>query len=186
MSITMPKKWFVLRVQSNREEKVKNTLEESARTRAIEDKVAKVLVPTEKVSEIKGGKKRVRERKIYPGYIMAEIEVDEDGNIPSDVWFLIRETPGTGDFIGGDKKPVPMANYEVEKMLSDLESKEEQPKASIKFKEGDRVRIKEGPFENFDGTVEEIFEASGRVRIILTIFGRSTPVELEYWQVEQV
>lgn len=180
----MTKKWFVLRVQSNREEKVKNTLEESVRVRGLEDKVAKVLVPTEKVSEIKGGKKRIAERKIYPGYIMAEIEVDEQGNIPSDVWFLIRETPGTGDFVGGNRKPVPMAGYEVEKMLTEVERKEEKPRARIQFKEGDRVRIKEGPFENFDGTVEEILEASGRVRIILTIFGRATPVELEYWQVE--
>ncbi|MFQ5861770.1 MAG: transcription termination/antitermination protein NusG [Candidatus Brocadiales bacterium] len=180
----MTKKWFVLRVQSNREEKVKNTLEESVRARGLEDKVAKVLVPTEKVSEIKGGKKRIAERKIYPGYIMAEIEVDEQGNIPSDVWFLIRETPGTGDFVGGNRKPVPMAGYEVEKMLTEVERKEEKPRARIQFKEGDRVRIKEGPFENFDGTVEEILEASGRVRIILTIFGRATPVELEYWQVE--
>lgn len=182
----MPRKWFVLRVQSNKEEKVKHTLEDSVRIRAIEDKISKILVPTERISEIKGGKKRITERKIYPGYIMAEIDVDEQGNIPSDVWYLIRETPGTGDFVGGDKKPVPMANYEVEKMLAEAERKEEQPKASIQFKEGDRVRIKEGPFENFDGTVEEILEASGRVRIILTIFGRATPVELEYWQVETV
>ncbi len=182
----MTKKWFVLRVQSNREEKVKDTLEESVRVKGIEDKVTNVLVPTEKVSEIKGGKKRITERKIYPGYIMAEIEVDDKGNIPSDVWFLIRETPGTGDFVGGNRKPMPMATYEVEKMLTEAESKEEQPKASIHFKEGDRVRIKEGPFENFDGTVEEILEASGRVRVILTIFGRATLVELEYWQVETV
>lgn len=182
----MTKKWFVLRVQSNREEKVKEALEESVRIRGLEDKLAKVLVPTEKVSEIKGGKKRITERKIYPGYIMAEIEVDDQGNIPSDVWFLIRETSGTGDFVGGNRKPVPMANYEVEKMLTEVERKEEKPRASIQFKEGDRVRIKEGPFENFDGTVEEILEASGRVKIILTIFGRATPVELEYWQVETV
>ncbi len=182
----MTKKWFVLRVQSNREEKVKSALEESIKVRGIDDKVTKVLVPTEKISEIKGGKKRITERKIYPGYIMAEIEVDEQGNIPSDVWFLIRETPGTGDFVGGNRRPVPMAAYEVEKMLTEAERKEEKPRASIQFKEGDRVRIKEGPFENFDGTVEEILEASGRVRIILTIFGRATPVELEYWQVELV
>ncbi|MFQ5956767.1 MAG: transcription termination/antitermination protein NusG [Candidatus Brocadiales bacterium] len=183
----MTKKWFVLRVQSNKEERVRNALEESIKVRGIDDKVSKVLVPTEKVSEIKGGKKRITERKIYPGYIMAEIEVDEQGNIPSDVWFLIRETPGTGDFVGGNRKPVPMASYEVEKMITEVERKEEErPKARIQFKEGDRVRIKEGPFENFDGIVEEILEASGRVRIILTIFGRATPVELEYWQVETV
>lgn len=182
----MTKKWFVLRVQSNKEERVKNALEESIRIKGLEDKVTRVLVPTEKVSEIKGGKKRIAERKIYPGYIMAEIDVDEQGNIPSDVWYLIRETPGTGDFVGGNRKPVPMAGYEVEKVITEVERKGEKPKASIQFKEGDRVRIKEGPFENFDGVVEEILEATGRVRIILTIFGRATPVELEYWQVEVV
>ncbi|MCP4365953.1 MAG: transcription termination/antitermination factor NusG [Planctomycetes bacterium] len=182
----MEKKWFVLRVQSNKEEKVRDSLEEFSRVESLSDKIPKVLVPTEKISEIKGGKKRISERKLYPGYIMIEIEVDEQGNIPSDVWYLIRETPGTGDFVGGNRKPVPMAGYEVERMLLAAEHEEEQPKASINFREGDRVRIKEGPFENFDGAVEEILEASGRVRILLTIFGRTTSVELEYWQVEAV
>jgi len=107
--------------------------------------------------------------------------------MPSDVWFLIRETPGSGDFLGGEHtKPVPMATYEVEKMLSEVEKGEERPKAKIHFKEGERVRVKEGPFENFEGIVEEVMEGTGRVRIIITIFGRATPVELEYWQVETV
>lgn len=181
------KKWFVLRVQSNKEDKVRKALEECIKARGLENKVSKVLVPTEKVSEIKGGKKRISERKVFPGYIMAEVEVDEQGNMPSDVWFLIRETPGSGDFLGGERtKPVPMATYEVEKMLSEVEKGEDRPKAKIHFKEGERVRVKEGPFENFEGVVEEIMEGTGRVRIIITIFGRATPVELEYWQVETV
>lgn len=185
----MTKKWFVLRVQSNKEDKVRQTLEECIKARGLEDKVPKVLVPTEKVSEIKGGKKRIAERKIYPGYVIAEIEVDEQGNIPSEVWYLIRETPGAGDFVGGDRhpiRPVPMANYEVDKILTEVERKEERPKAKIQFKEGEKVRIKEGPFENFEGLIEEVLEASGRVKIIITIFGRATPVELEYWQVETI
>ncbi len=181
------KKWFVLRVQSNKEDKVRRTLEECIKARGLETKVSKVLVPTEKVSEIKGGKKRITERKVYPGYVMAEIEVDEQGNMPSDVWFMIRETPGAGDFLGGERtRPVPMASYEVEKMLAEAERGEERPRAKIHFKEGEKVRVKEGPFENFEGTVEEIMEGTGRVRIIITIFGRATPVELEYWQVESV
>src|SRR3990172_1505259 len=166
----MPKEWYVLRVQSNKEDKVKDSLIGLIKARGLEKLIPNVLVPSEKISEIKGGKKRITERKIYPGYIMTEIEVDDQGNIPSDVWYLIRETSGTGDFVGGNRKPVPMANYEVEKMLTEVERKEEKPKASIHFKEGDRVRIKEGPFENFDGTVEEILETSGPVKIILTIF----------------
>src|SRR5574337_112750 len=103
----MPKEWFVLRVQSNQEDKVRDSLIELIKTRGLEGLISNVLVPSEKVSEIKGGKKKITERKIYPGYIMAEVEVDEHGQIPKEVWFLIRETPGAGDFIGGQNKPVP-------------------------------------------------------------------------------
>jgi len=117
---------------------------------------------------------------------MVEIEVDEKGQIPKEVWFMIRETSGTGDFIGEQNKPVPMTRYEVEKLLSDLEHKEEKPRAKIEFNEGEKVRIKEGPFENYDGIVEEVLPASGRVKVMLTVFGRATPVELEYWQVESI
>lgn len=182
----MPKAWFVLRVQSNKEDKVKNGLVERIKTRGLEHLISKVLVPSEKVSEIKGGKKKVTERKIYPGYIMAEVEVDEDGQIPKEVWFIIRETPGAGDFIGGQNRPVPMSSYEVEKLLSELEHKEEKPRAKIEFREGEKIRVKEGPFENYDGIVEEVLPASGRVKVMLTVFGRATPVELEYWQVEPI
>ncbi len=182
----MPKEWFVLRVQSNREDKVRDNLVERIRAQGLENFITNVLVPSEKISEVKGGKKRVSDRKIYPGYIMVEIEVDEKGQIPKEVWFMIRETSGTGEFIGGQSKPAPMTKYEVEKLLSDLEQKEEKPRAKIEFNEGEKVRIKEGPFENYDGIVEEVLPASGRVKVMLTVFGRATPVELEYWQVESI
>lgn len=182
----MPREWFVLRVQSNREDKVKKGLVELVKIRGLENLVSNVLVPTENVSEIKGGKKRVIERKIYPGYIMAEVEVDDQGQIPKEVWFLIRETPGAGDFIGGRNKPVPMSKNEVDKLLSEMAQKEEKPRAKIEFHEGENVRVKEGPFENYDGIIEEVLPASGRIKVMLTVFGRATPVELEYWQVETV
>lgn len=182
----MPKEWFVLRVQSNREDKVRDNLVERIRAQGLENFITNVLVPSEKISEVKGGKKRVSDRKIYPGYIMVEIEVDEKGQIPKEVWFMVRETSGTGEFIGGQSKPAPMTKYEVEKLLSDLEQKEEKPRAKIEFNEGEKVRIKEGPFENYDGIVEEVLPASGRVKVMLTVFGRATPVELEYWQVESI
>ncbi|OHB69911.1 MAG: transcription termination/antitermination factor NusG [Planctomycetes bacterium RBG_16_41_13] len=182
----MPKEWFVLRVQSNREDKVRENLVERIRAQGLENLITNVLVPSEKISEVKGGKKRVSDRKIYPGYIMVEIEVDEKGQIPKEVWFMIRETSGTGDFIGGQSKPAPMTKYEVEKLLSDLEQKEEKPRAKIEFNEGEKVRIKEGPFENYDGIVEEVLPACGRIKVMLTVFGRATPVELEYWQVESI
>jgi transcriptional antiterminator NusG len=182
----MPKEWFVLRVQSNKEDKVRDSLMENIKARGLESLVPSILVPSEKVSEIKGGKKKISERKIYPGYVIAEVEVDENGQIPKDVWFLIRETPGAGDFIGGKNKPVPMAGYEVEKLLTAVEHKEEKPRAKIVFHEGEKVRVKEGPFENYDGVIEEVLPASGRVKVMLTVFGRATPVELEYWQVEVI
>lgn len=181
----MSKDWFVLRVQSNREDKVKDALVERIASEGMESVISNVLVPVEKVSEVKGGLKKITERKIYPGYLMAEIEVTEDGEIPKEVWYLLRETPGAGDFVGGKHKPVPMASYEAERIVADMEGTE-VPKTNIDFRKGDKIRIKEGPFENYDGIVEEVLSDSGRVKIILNIFGRATPVELEYWQVEIV
>jgi len=181
----MVKKWFVLRVQSNKEDKVKGDLEKRIKIQGIENLIPNILVPSEKVSEVKGGKKRVAERKIYPGYIMAEIEVDEKGEIPEKVWYMIREVPGAGDLIGGENsRPIAMEGSEVEKLLKEVERGEEKPKAKIEFHGGDRVRVKEGPFENFEGVVEEVLSTSGCLKLMLTIFGRPTPVELEYWQVE--
>lgn len=178
------KKWFVLRVQSNKEDKVKGDLEKRIKIQGIESFVPRILVPSEKVSEIKGGKKRVAERKIYPGYIMAEIEVGEKGEIPEEVWYMIRDVPGAGDFVGGDSRPIAMENSEVEKLLKEAAQGEEKPRAKIDFQSGDRVRVKEGPFENYEGVVEEVLPTSGCLKLMLTIFGRPTPVELEYWQVE--
>lgn len=182
----MGKKWFVLRVQSNKEDKVKNDLERHIGIQGVEDIVSNILVPSEKVSEIKGGKKRVAERKIYPGYVMAEVEVNEKGEIPDEVWFMIREVPGAGDFIGGDRKPVAMTDLEVEKILKEVERGEEKPTTKIEFHKGDKVKVKEGPFENFDGVVDEVLPTSGCVKLTLTIFGRPTLVELEYWQIEAI
>ena len=137
-------------------------------------------VPTERVSEIKGGKKRFKERKLYPGYIIVEMD------LTNDVWYLIKDTSGIGDFVGSFQKPVPLRPEEVEKILNTLKTKEESPEVKIDVEPEDRVKIKEGPFENFDGTVKEIFPAKGQVQVIVTIFGRATPVDLEYWQVEKI
>jgi len=176
----MAKQWYVLRVQSGREEKVKETLARKVQLAGLEDRVTNILVPTENVTEIKGGKKRVRERKLYPGYILVEMELDDD------VWFAIRDTPGIGDFVGAYGRPVPMEPEEVERILKGQEQKEEQPVVKIDLERGQSVKIKEGPFENFDGIVEEVNPAKGIVKVIVTIFGRATPVELEYWQVEKI
>ena len=182
----MAKQWFVLRVQSGREESVKEGLWKRIQTNDLQELISRLLIPVEKISEIKGGERRTVERKIYPGYLMAEIDTDEKGDIPEDVWFLIKETPGVGDFVGSYRKPMPMSQDEVDKMLVQAERIEEAPKIKIDFERGSNVKIKEGPFENFDGVVDEVYPQKGLVKVIVTIFGRPTPVELEYWQVEAV
>lgn len=181
-----PTRWFVLRVPSNLERKMRDKLERRLKAAGLERFVPSVLVPTETVSEMKAGKKRVVQRKLYPGYIMVEMALDEEGMIPEPVWFLIRETQGVGDFVGSTRQPVSMEAHEVERILSGMRSTEDRPALKINFKLGDRVKINEGPFESYNGVVDEVNEAKGMVRVIVTIFGRETPVELEYWQVEPV
>jgi len=179
----MAKRWYILRVPSGREDTSRDALLKRIQLSNLQDQISRVVVPTERVSEIKARKKRVTQRKVYPGYIMVEIETP----IPKESWFLIKETPGIGDFVGSMKKPTPMADHEVEKLLSDTErSKEAEPTVKINFKAGDNVKIVEGPFENFDGIIQEVSPAKGTVNVIVTIFGRATPVELEYWQVESI
>jgi transcriptional antiterminator NusG len=174
------RKWYVVRVQSGREEQVKEGLLRRVRAQGLEGKITNVIVPTEKVTEIRSGRKTVREKKLYPGYIMIEMLQDKDA------WFVVRETPGIGDFLGL-KEPIPMAEHEVNKMLVEQTgAEEEKPRIKIDFQKGDTVRVKEGAFENFDGIVEEINAQKGLVGITITIFGRATRVDLEYWQVEKV
>lgn len=189
----MSKKWFVLRVQSGKEDLVKRSLEKRINAEGAQDIISNILVPTETIAEIKGGKRRVRERKKYPGYIFVESEVyDEDDadkshkkdQLVDKAWYLLRETAGIGDFVGPGSRPCPMSEREVEKMLGDAQKQTDSPQVKIDFRVGDSVKIKEGPFENFDGVVEEVYPNKGIVKVIVTIFGRPTPVELEYWQVE--
>jgi transcription termination/antitermination protein NusG len=173
-------KWYVVRVQSGREEQVKDGLLRRVHAQGMDTKVTNVIVPTEKVTEIRSGRKTVREKKLYPGYIMIQMLQDKDA------WFLVRETPGIGDFLGL-QEPIPMAEHEVNKMLVEQTgAEEEKPRIKIDFQKGDTVRVKEGAFENFDGIVEEINAQKGLVGITITIFGRATRVDLEYWQVEKV
>ena len=186
MGLLMVKKWFVLRVQSGRENTVKEALERRAKAQGLEEFLGRIVVPSERVSEIRGGERRVRERRIYPGYIMIELATDEQGAVPDDIWFLVHETPGIGDFLGTADRPASMSEKEVEKILGEAERKEAAPRLQVPFAEGARVRIKEGPFENFDGIVEGVSETKGLVNVVVTIFGRPTTVELEYWQLEAV
>ncbi|MBE3132153.1 MAG: transcription termination/antitermination factor NusG [Acidobacteria bacterium] len=180
----MAKNWYVLRVQSNKEETVRETLDRKAKLEGVTDRLCRIIVPTERISAMKAGRRRVSERKLYPGYVFVEMDAEDDGSVPEKVWFVIRETGGVGDFIGTEGKPTAMKPHEVDKLLGEAErSEEEAPSLKVDYGKGDQVKVKQGPFENFEGTVDEVQLDKGLVRVIVTIFGRATPVELEYWQV---
>jgi transcriptional antiterminator NusG len=173
--------WFILKVQSNRERTIAEALERKMKIEGYERFFDQAIVPTEKVTEFKGGKKKVVERKLYPGYIVVHMHINDD------TWFAVRETSGVGDFTGAGGKPTPMLPNEVARIIqTEEEETDETPKLDIRFAAGDKVKVKEGNFESFEGEVNTIDEASGRVTVMINIFGRSTPVELEYWQIEAV
>ncbi len=173
--------WYILKVQSNREDSIRDGLMRRVAIAGLDHYFGDVIVPTEKVTEFKGGKKRVSRRKLYPGYLVVHMEINDD------TWFLVRETPGIGDFTGAAGHPTPMLPHEVSRILAKQEEKSEKaPKLKIAFSPGDQVKINEGTFENFEGAVEAIDQTNGRVTVMINIFGRSTPVELEYWQIEAV
>lgn len=173
--------WYILKVQSNREESIREGLLRRVKVAGLEDSFGDIIVPTEQVTEFKNGKKRTVKRKLYPGYIVVNMAITEE------TWFLVRETPGIGDFTGAAGKPSPMLPHEVEKIVVKEKAVEaDAPTLSIPFKPGDRVKINEGTFENFEGEVHSVDLANGRVTVMINIFGRSTPVELESWQIESV
>ncbi|MFM7809512.1 MAG: transcription termination/antitermination protein NusG, partial [Planctomycetota bacterium] len=175
--------WFVLRVASNKENAVRDTLLRKVQIESMLHLVGRIMVPTEKTKTMKAGKQKVTETKLYPGYVFVEMKLEPDGRIPQDVFFLINETTGVGDFVGTAGRPTPMTPPEVEKMLFDSRKPEETPTVRMEFVKGDAVTIKEGPFQNYEGTVDETLPDKGLVRVLVTIFGRQAPVELEYWQI---
>lgn len=183
--VTPGMNWFVLRVASNKEDSVRATLLRKIKIEGLTELVNRILVPTEKTKTIKAGKQRITLSKLYPGYVFVEMKLENDGRIPQDVFFLIKETTGVGDFIGTAGRPSPMPLHEVEKMLAASKAPEETPTVKMEFKTGDHIKIKEGPFENMEGTVDELLPQQGKVRVIVTIFGRSTPLELEHWLIER-
>jgi transcriptional antiterminator NusG len=173
--------WFILKVQSNREDSIRETLMRRIALQGLGKLFGEVIVPKEQVTDFKGGKKRVVSRKLYPGYILVQMVLNDES------WYLVRETGGIGDFTGSAGRPSPMLPQDVAKLLNKKEEETaEAPRLKINFKKGDRVKINEGTFENFEGEVEQIDESNGRVTVMLSIFGRSTPVDIEYWQIEAV
>lgn len=177
--------FYVLRVASNKEDKVRESLVRKVKIEGLEERVGRILVPTERVRSMKGGVKKEADRKLYPGYVFIELNTEADGRIPDKVWFMIKETDGVGDFIGSNGKPSPMTARDQSKMLEEAEKPDDEVSLKTEYKKDDKVKVRDGPFENFEGVVEEILADQGKVRIITTIFGRPTPLELEYWQIEK-
>jgi len=179
----MSMQWYTLKVQAEREEKIRAAIEARVRAAApgVQEEFGRILVPSEHFTEIRGGKKRITKQKMFPGYLLIEVDLTDDS------WFLIMETGGVAGFVGSDRRhPDPMPEQEVGRLLREMEDKKEKPRPKIDFLVGDGVKIKEGPFENYDGVVEEVTPANGRVRVSVSIFGRSTSVELEYSKVEKL
>jgi transcriptional antiterminator NusG len=182
----MANQWYVLRVASNKEEQVRDALERKVKIECLEARIGRIMVPTERRPSPRGrGQKKYVERKMYPGYVFVEMELGQNGTIGEREWFLIKETTGVGDFIGSEGKPTPMKQGDVDKMLLQVEKAQEGAPVSVEFQKDDQVKIKEGAFENFEGMVDEVLADKGLVRVVVTIFGRATPVELEYWQIEK-
>jgi transcription termination/antitermination protein NusG len=179
-------RFYVLRVASNKEDKVRESLIRKVKIEALEERVGRILVPTERVRSMKGGVKKEADRKLYPGYVFIELLTETDGRIPDKVWFMIKETDGVGDFIGSNGKPTAMAPKDQARMLEEAERPADEPTLRTDYKKGDKVKVTNGAFENYEGEVDEILQDQGKVRIITTIFGRATPLELEYWHIEKV
>ena len=178
--------WYVLRVASNKEEQVREALARKVKLEGFEDIIGRIVVPMERIKRIRSGRQKVHKRKLYPGYVFMEMEPKEDGRIPESAWFAIKETLGVGDFIGTEGVPTPMRDTDVAKMLLEAEKPEETPSIKVEFKKGDRIKVREGAFENFEGVVDFIDPERGVVSVIVTIFGRSTPLDIEYWQIEKL
>jgi transcription termination/antitermination protein NusG len=175
----MAMRWYVLHVYSGFENKVAETIKDKARKKGLADKVEDIMVPKEEVVEVKRGQKINSERKVFPGYVLAKIDMNDD------VWHMIKDTPKVTGFLGASNKPAPISEKEAARLLQQLQEGVERPKSSITFDIGEEVKVAEGPFASFNGVVEEVDEEKGRLKVSVSIFGRATPVELEFGQVEK-
>lgn len=177
----MAKRWYVLHVYSGFEKKVASTIHETAKKRGLDQYIEEVMVPIEEVIEVRRGQKVNAERKFFPGYVLVKMEMNDDA------WHLVKNTPKVTGFLGGGgNKPQPITETEAMRLLKQVTEGAESPRPSITFDIGEQVRVCDGPFNSFNGTVEEVDEARSRLKVLVSIFGRATPVELEYTQVEKV
>jgi transcriptional antiterminator NusG len=177
---TRPKRWYIVHAYSNFEKKVAESIREQAKQRNLADHFEEVMVPTETVVEVRRGRKVNSERKFFPGYVLVKMDLTDE------VYHLIKNTPKVTGFLGTDKKPMPISEAEANRILHQVQEGIERPKPSVSFEVGEQVRVSDGPFASFNGTVEEVDEARSRVKVAVSIFGRATPVELEFSQVEKL
>lgn len=176
----MSKRWYVVHAYSGFEKSVMRAIQERINRLDMQDKFGRILVPVEEVVEMKGGQKSISERKFYPGYVFVEMEMDDDS------WHLVKNTPKVTGFVGGTaNRPTPISQKEVDKMMQQIQDGVDKPRPKVLFEVGEVVRVKEGPFTDFHGSVEDVNYEKNRLRVSVTIFGRATPVELEFGQVEK-
>jgi transcriptional antiterminator NusG len=175
----MAKRWYIIHAYSNFENKVAESIREQAKQRGLSDLFEEVMVPKEKVVEVRRGRKVDAERKFFPGYVLAKMDLTDEA------FHLIKNTPKVTGFLGADNKPMPISDAEAARILHQVQEGIERPKPSVSFEVGEQVRVSDGPFASFNGTVEEVDEARSRLKVAVSIFGRATPVELEFGQVEK-
>ncbi len=180
--MTQKARWYIVHAYSNFEKKVAESIKETAIQKGLDSKVEQVLVPCEEVTEIVRGRKRVSERRFFPGYVLVKMVMDDD------TYHLVKETPRVTGFLGSDhgKRPVPVSQAEVDRIIGNVEEGPSRQKVQITFEIGEKVRVIDGPFQSFEGNVEEVEEAKERLKVAVSIFGRSTPVDLEYNQVQKI
>ena len=177
---TRPKRWYIVHAYSNFEKKVQESIREQAEQKGMADQFVEVLVPTEEVVELRRGTKVNAERKFFPGYVLVKMDLTDE------VYHLIKNTPKVTGFLGTDKKPMPISDAEADRILHQVQEGIERPKPAVSFEVGEQVRVSDGPFASFNGTVEEVDDGRSRVKVAVSIFGRATPVELEFGQVEKL
>ena len=183
-AVTGPR-WFTVQTLSNLEGKAKAYLEKFIKVEEMEDRIFRVLMPTEVVADVKNGKRSSRVRKFYPGYIFIQMRLyDDDGKLDQDAWYFVKGATGVINFVGGDR-PMPLKDDEINRILQQVEEAEGKEVPRVQYEVGEEVKINDGPFSSLTGRIDEVEPDKGRLKVSVSIFGRYTPVELEYWQVER-